>query len=94
MQTAKVEPLVRKQIMLSNENLAKLSLIAKKEKSSVAHIVRRAIDSYDPDAEDVELQLMIELLNTKLDDAIQDTIATREHLNKALSNLSTREMAE
>ena len=44
MQTAKTEPLVRKQIMLSNENLEKLSLIAKKNKTSVAHVVETLND--------------------------------------------------
>ncbi|VAW33518.1 hypothetical protein MNBD_GAMMA01-1686 [hydrothermal vent metagenome] len=93
MQTAKSELLVRKQIMLSNENLEKLSLIAKQKKTSVAHIVRNAVDSYEPDEKDVdELQELMELATQKLREAVEDTRATRKHLRKTLNNLSTKEI--
>lgn len=96
MHTAKSENLVRKQIMLSNENLEKLTLIAKEKKTSVAHIVRNAVDSYEPDSigDDSELDALVELLNLKLDDAIKDTVETREHLRETLNNLSTREISD
>lgn len=92
MQTAKSEPLVRKQIMLSNENLEKLSFIAKKNKTSVAHVVRNAVESYDPDAVngDAELTELVELLNCKLDDAIKKTEETEKYVVNTLSQLSTR----
>jgi len=91
-QTVKAEPLVRKQIMLSNENLEKLSLIAKKNKTSVAHVVRNAVESYEPDAVngDSELVELVELLNCKLDDAIKKTEETEKYVVKTLSQLSTR----
>jgi len=93
MHTAKSKPLIRKQIMLSNENLEKLSLIAKEKKTSVAHIVRNAVDSYEPDNihNDVELTELIELATTKLKEAIEDTRATSKHLNETLTNLSVKE---
>jgi hypothetical protein len=92
MQTAKAEPLVRKQIMLSNENLEKLSLIAKQKKTSVAHVVRNAVDSYEPDESsgDAELTELVELLNCKLDDAIEKTEKTEKYVIETLSQLSTR----
>lgn len=92
MHTAKAEPLVRKQIMLSNENLAKLSLIAKEKKTSVAHIVRNAVDSYEPDVTigDAELTDLVELLNCKLDSAIEKTEKTEKYVIETLSQLSTR----
>ncbi|MCF6288878.1 MAG: hypothetical protein L3J53_06565 [Proteobacteria bacterium] len=92
MQTVKAEPLIRKQIMLSNENLEKLSLIAKKNKTSVAHVVRNAVESYDPDAVngDSELTELVELLNCKLDNAIKKTEETEKYVVKTLSQLSTR----
>jgi O-phosphoseryl-tRNA(Cys) synthetase len=92
MPTAKTETLIRKQIMLSNENLEKLASIAKKNKTSVAHVVRNAVDSYEPDAinEDSELTELVELLNCKLDDAIKKTEATEKYVVATLKNLSTR----
>jgi len=92
MHTAKAEPLVRKQIMLSNENLSKLSLIAKEQKTSVAHIVRIAVDSYKPDdnSGDSELTELVELLNCKLENAIQKTEKTEKYVIDTLSHLSTR----
>jgi len=94
MQAAKEDPLIRKQIMLSDENIKKLSFLAKKNKTSMAHVVRNAIESFEPDAVngDAELNLLVELLNEKLDDAINDTIATRAHLIKTLSGLSNRKV--
>jgi len=92
MQTAPSEPLVRKQIMLSNENLEKLTTIAESKKASVAKIVRDAIDSYEPDPinEDAELTDLVSLLNSKLDSAIQDTEETHAFLKSTLDNLSSR----
>lgn len=96
MQTLESQPLVRKQIMLSNENLEKLAELAEKEKSSVAHVVRKAIDSYEPNAfaEDVELRELIALLNDKLDTAIADTERTHACLSETLNNLSSRKEAK
>lgn len=86
------QPLVRKQIMLSNENLEKLNSIAQKGKVSVAHVVRNAIDSYEPDSigDDRELRELVSLLNEKLDSAIEDTENTHAFLLDTLNNLSTR----
>ena len=88
----KTEPLVRKQIMLSNENMQKITHIAKEKKTSVAFIVRKAIDNYEPnpDKADTGLAELVELLNHKLDSAIKDTEETHRHLSKTLKNLSTR----
>jgi len=93
MQTSKTEPLVRKQIMLSNENLEKLSLIAKQKKSSVAQVVRNAVDSYEPDVKGIDdLQELMEFATQKLREAVEDTRVTRKHLRETLNNLSTREI--
>lgn len=82
--------------MLSNENIRKLDLIAKSDKSSVAHVVRKAIDSYEPGAEseDAELAELVNLLNERLEETIKDTENTQAILAKTLNGLSSRSHAK
>lgn len=96
MQNTESQSLVRKQIMLSNENIRKLDLIAKTDKSSVAHVVRKAIDSYEPGAEneDAELVELVNLLNERLDKTLKDTESTQIMLSKTLKGLSSRSHAK
>ena len=96
MQNTETQSLVRKQIMLSNENIKKLDLIAKKEKSSMAHVVRKAIDSYNPGAEseDAELVELVNLLNEKLEKTLADTEKTQSLLAQTLNGLSSRGRAQ
>lgn len=90
MRSAQSKNLVRKQIMLSNANINKLKKIAKAKKSSVAEIVRRAVESYDPDAIDMNMGELEEIVSIKLKEAIEDTAKTRKHLNKTLKALEAR----
>ncbi len=78
--------LIRKQIMLSNENITKLKRIAHKRGSSVAEVVRIAVDTYNPDADVGETELM-ELVSARLKETIIDTAKTRKRLNKAIQQL-------
>ena len=83
--------LVRKQLMLSDENIKKIEGIAKKQKQSVAKVVRSAIDSFNPNAvdsgDDSELMALVSL---RLKEAIEDTSKTRKHLNKTLNKLEAK----
>lgn len=90
MQSAQSKNLVRKQIMLSNANINKLKKIAKAKKSSVAEIVRTAVESYDPDAVDINMGELAEIVSIKLKEAIEDTAKTRKRLNKTLNVLEAR----
>lgn len=90
-QVAENTNLVRKQIMLSNDNLNKLANLAKQGNGSVASIVREAIDAYNPNAandsgDDSELMALVA---SKLKEAIADTAETRKRLNQTLSNLES-----
>lgn len=93
MQSAQAKNLVRKQIMLSNANINKLEKIAKANNSSVAEIVRTAVESYDPDADDINMAELQEIVSIRLKEAIEDTAKTRKHLNKTLKALETRRVA-
>jgi hypothetical protein len=83
--------LIRKQIMLSDENIEKIEAIAKKQKLSVAKVVRTAIDSFNPNAEDSgdDSELMA-LVSLRLKEAIKDTAKTRKRLNKTLNKIESR----
>lgn len=84
------ENLIRKQVMLSTENIEKLDQLSKVRGTSAAEIVRQSIDSYDPDSNDVEESELMELVSERLQEAIQDTAKTRRRLNKALKALELK----
>ena len=90
MQATQTENLVRKQFMLSNTNIKKLERIAKEKKLSVASVVRKAIDSFNPDGTDLETSELMELVSTKLKEAITDTANTRKRLDMTLTSIEKR----
>lgn len=90
MQARQTENLVRKQLMLSITNIKKLERIAKEKKLSVASVVRAAIDSFNPDGTDLETSELMELVSTRLKEAITDTASTRKRLDKTLTSLEER----
>lgn len=84
---ARPATLIRKQVMLSSANIKKLELIANKGQSSVAEVVRNAIDYFDPESAASESSEMLELTSKKLKEAIDDTQRTRRRLSKALKKI-------
>ncbi|MCP4413746.1 MAG: hypothetical protein GY808_14395 [Gammaproteobacteria bacterium] len=90
--TATAEKLVRKQIMLSPNNIEKLEQISNVRGTSAAEIVRLSIDSYNPDSMDIEESELMGLVCEKLKDAIQETSKTRRRLNKTLKRLELKEV--
>ncbi|MET0069576.1 MAG: hypothetical protein ABW096_06010 [Candidatus Thiodiazotropha sp.] len=90
---ATAENLVRKQIMLSTENIEKLDKLSKQRGTSAAEIVRLSIDSYDPDALQIEENELLELVHERLKEAIRETASTRRRLNKAIKRLESKETA-
>lgn len=91
MQTTHSDNLIRKQIMLSNENIEKLESIAKDKGLSVANVVRTAIDSFNPKEIDTgENSELMQLVSSRLKEAIEDTLETRKRLDKTLSSLESR----
>ncbi len=90
--TATAEKLVRKQIMLSPNNIEKLEQISNVRGTSAAEIVRLSIDSYNPDSMDIEESELMGLVCEKLKDVIQETSKTRRRLNKTLKRLELKEV--
>lgn len=85
---ARTANLIRKQVLLSTDNIEKLETIASKGKSSVAEVVRNAIDYFDPDGDTpAESNELLEVTSKKLKEAIDDTQRTRRRLNKTLKKI-------
>ncbi len=81
--------LIRKQYLMSDENINKVDRLARQSGTSSAQIVRLAVDAYDPDGElnainDSEL---MDLVASRLKEAIRETRRTRKKLDKTLTSL-------
>lgn len=84
-----VEKLVRKQFLISPMQIRKLELLAKKQNTSAAAMVRNAIDAYNPDVPtDTEGLELLELVSQRVKETIVDTRKTRKHLDNTLKKLS------
>ena len=89
------EKLVRKQFLISPSQIKKLNRLAKNEGTSVAQIVRTAIDTYDPDIatlNDLDAPELMELVSARLKDAIASTRKANRVIDKTLKDLSKRSL--
>ena len=87
MQTTQTEKLVRKQFLISPSQVKKLNRLAQDEGTSVAAMVRVAIDSYNPDAAafaDLGAPELMELVSKRLKEAIASTQKANRAIDKAL----------
>ncbi|MBE9545780.1 MAG: ribbon-helix-helix protein, CopG family [Proteobacteria bacterium] len=91
MQTTQAEKLVRKQFLISPSQIKKLNRLARDEGTSVAEMVRVAIDSYNPDkaaVADLDAPELIELVSERLKEAITSTKKANRTINRTLKKLS------
>ncbi len=85
------EKLVRKQFLISTAQVHKLELLAKQKNTSAAEMVRNAITAYNPDVPvDMEDSELLELVSTRVKEAIVDTRNTRKSLDKFLQKITDR----
>ncbi len=85
------EKLVRKQFLISTAQVKKLELLAKQKNTSAAEMVRNAITAYNPDVPTgMGESELLDLLSTRVKEAIIDTRNTRKRLDKTLKKLSAR----
>ena len=87
MQATQSSNLVRKQYLISSNQIEKLDRLAKEKGSSAAEIVRQAIDAYEPGLEDMGAPELLELVSSRVKEAIEDTQKTRKRLSKTLEKL-------
>ena len=81
--------LIRKQYLMSDENISKVDRLAKKKGTSSAQIVRLAVEAYDPERNTAEIDdsELMELVASRLKEAISDTRKTRRKLDNTLKKL-------
>jgi len=90
MQTTQTEKLVRKQFLISPSQVKKLNHLARDRGTSVAEMVRVAIDSYNTDiaaVTDLEASELMELVSKRLKEAIASTKKANRAINKTLKKL-------
>ncbi|WP_319521687.1 hypothetical protein [uncultured Desulfosarcina sp.] len=86
------EQLVRKQFLIYPGQIKKLNLLAKNRNTSAAEMVRKAIDAYDPDATgDLSESELLELVSTRVKEAIADTRKTRKQLERTLKLMNAKD---
>ncbi len=93
MHTTQAEKLVRKQILISPGQVKKLNRLARDEETSVAEMVRVAIDSYNPDTAaiaDLDAPELMALVSERLKEAIASTRKANRAIGKTLKKLSKR----
>ncbi len=88
--------LLRKQFLVTEENVSKLSLISRNEGISATEVVRRAIDAYQPAGETDEEapEALMELVAERLKEAIESTRRANHTVEDALRRLSANEPAQ
>ncbi len=83
------KPLIRKQFLISPEQVEKLSQLAEEKNVSAAEIVRNAITAYNPDfSAEIEESELLELVCARVKEAVAETRKTRKHLEKTLKRIS------
>ena len=95
MPTPQTEKLVRKQFLISPSQIKKLDRIARDEGTSVAEIVRTAIDTYDPNMApfvDLDAPELMDLVSIRLKEAIASTQKANRTIEKTLKKLSKRSL--
>lgn len=91
MPALQTEKLVRKQFLISPSQIKKLDRIARNEGTSVAEIVRVAIDSYNPDNlpfADLDARELMDLVSARLKEAIASTQKANRKIDSTLKKLS------
>lgn len=88
--------LVRKQFLISEGQIEKLRKLAKKEHVSGAKMLRRAIDAYDPDAQEYSLgeSELLELVHKRVKEAIRSTKQARKTITACIKSLSATPVEE
>ncbi len=80
--------LVRKQYLITPRQIKKIKLIADKQKTSSAEVVRMAIEAFNPDMlTEMDESELFDLVSARVKEAIRDTRETRNRLKVTLAAL-------
>ena len=69
--------LLRRQYLVTEDNVEKLKAISKSEGVSATEVVRRAIEAYQPRG-DAELEKLVEMMSESVHEAIQEVRYARK----------------
>ncbi len=82
--------LIRKQYLVSEENVQKVEKLASSKGTSAAEIVRQAIEAFDPqNANEMAASDLMELVSDKLKEAITSTRKANTKVTKALKSIDS-----
>jgi hypothetical protein len=85
--------LMRKQYLVSEDNIKKIQVLASTKGTSAANIVRLAIDAYDPTGfDDMDSPEFMDFVSTRLKDAISATKKANRKVSSALKTLDKVEV--
>lgn len=82
--------LLRKQYLVSGANVRKLNKISKAKSCSAAEVVRQAIDSYDPDNDEAELDQLVALMSESINEATSAVRSARKLIRKTKKDLDKK----
>ena len=86
--------LVRKQILVTEEQIGKLDRIAGERGVPVTEVVRQAIDAYDPEGVgQMDTPELMELVGRRLKEALRETRRANKRVNGVLAALDQLEGA-
>ena len=80
---------MRKQYLVSEDNIKKIQALASTKGTSAANIVRLAIDAYDPSGfGDMDSPEFMDFVSSKLEEAISATKQANRKVSRVLKTLS------
>ncbi len=85
--------LLRRQYLVTEDNVAKLDNLSSEEGVSATEIVRRAIDSYHASGDDAELERLVDMMATSVHEAVKEVRAARKLVRKANQDYAARNTA-
>ena len=82
--------LLRRQFLITEKQIHKLNTLSHSESVSATEIVRRAIDAYDTNEDDMNTHELMTLVAGRLKEAIADTRKTRHRLDETLKQFEAK----
>lgn len=91
MAVAQATKLIRKQFLISSSQVKKIDRLAKKQNTSSAEMVRKAIDAFNPDVPaNMEESELLELASSRVKEAIARTQKANKVVAKVLKEMEER----
>lgn len=83
--------LLRKQYLVTSDNVSKLEEIAGAEGVAATEIVRRAIEAYQPGNDEGEMDKLVELMSDSVREAIKKVRSARKAVRETKKELEKKQ---